>query len=241
MKKFILIIILLAGLSSCGIYRQNVINAPLFQEKGQTQISGHKSFNGLEGQLAFAPTNHIAILANYCDLGEYKTSGNNYIDRHNFKEIGAGLYKTTAKGNIHEIFLLVGNGMTSHSAQNADPAGVFLSQKVNYNRYLIQADFGNKQDKFEFAFSPRLLGVHYYNIVDNTRNDYKDLSNFHIYGEGALTVRYNILKFLKISGQACTTVPLIRTGAGYNYYYDFSPFNISIGLIFNLDLIKSNK
>lgn len=230
---------LLTSLSSCGIYRQNVINAPLLQQKGQTQISGHVSFNGLDGQLAIAPANHFAILMNYSDLGKNKNY--NYIDKHNFKEIGAGLFKTTKKGNAQEIFLLFGNGMTSHTAQLVNSAGILESQQVKYNRYVIQADFGNKQDKFEFALSPRLLGVHYYDIIDNIRNDYKDLSNFHIYAEGALTLRYHILKYLILSGQACATVPVIRSGGGYNYYYDFSPFNLSTGLIFNINFLKSTK
>lgn len=241
MAKYILFILLLAGFSSCGIYRQNVVNAPLFQEKGQTHLSGHISFNGLEGQLAFAPIKHFALLANYSDMGEDKINNGNYIDRHYFKEIGAGLFRTSANGNIQEIFLLFGNGMTSHISQNADSAGVYLSQKVKYNRYGIQADYGIKENNFEFVLSPRLLGIQLYDIVDNTRNYDNGISDFYICGEGAMTIRYNVMKFLKISGQGCVTAPLIHSGGGYSYFDDSSPFNFSIGLIFNINLIKSNK
>ena len=59
------------------------------------------------------------------------------------------------------------------------------------------------------------------------------------YAEGAVTLRYNLLKFLKISGQFCGTIPLISSIKGYNSYYEFSPFNVSIGLLFNINLIKA--
>ena len=47
-------VILLGSLSSCGIYRQNVINVPLLQQKGQMQLSGHYSFTGYDVQAAIA-------------------------------------------------------------------------------------------------------------------------------------------------------------------------------------------
>jgi hypothetical protein len=90
------LIVLLTGLTSCGPYRQNVVNAPLMQQKGQTQISGHVSFNGLEGQAAYALTNKIALLANYSDMGLQKkeySSVNYEIKKHYFREIGAGVYR----------------------------------------------------------------------------------------------------------------------------------------------------
>jgi hypothetical protein len=239
MLKYVLII-LLTGLFSCGIYRQNVVNAPLMEKKGQTQLSGHKSFNGLEGQAAFALTNHIALLANYSNLGtEDKIySPINYeIRKHHFKEIGAGVYKKTTSGQIQELYVLAGKGMTSRFVMGKNQAGVIDStyQEVDYNRFAIQADFGNKSNKAEHVFTPRLLGVHYYNIVDNATNDYQDLSNFHIYAEGAVTARYRLLRFLMISGQTCFTLPLTHPKG--NDYYGFSPFNGSIGLILDINLL----
>ncbi len=236
---------LLIGLSSCGIYRQNVVNTPLMEHKGQTQLSGHIGFTGLDGQAAYALTNKIVLLANYSDMGVKKQqySSTNYETwKHHFKEIGAGVYKKTTSGKIRELFVFAGNGMTSHSVMGGNPTiGISsTNQKVNYNRFVVQADFGNKNKKTELVISPRLLGVHYYNIIDNARSDYQNLSNFHIYPEGALTVRYPILKFLLISGQFCVTVPLTHPKE-YNYYYEFSSFNANIGLVLNMNLLKPNK
>lgn len=234
---------LLTLFCSCGIYRQNVVNTPLMQHKGQAQLAGHMGFNGLEGQAAYALTNKIALLANYSDMGIKKTeySSFNYdIKKHNFKEIGAGVYKKTASGNIRELFFFAGKGMNSHFVMGKDPAGIISStnQQVDYSRFVVQADFGSKNKKFGYIIAPRLLAVHYYSIADNARSDYQKLSNFHVYAEGAVTVRYPVLRFLMVSGQACATLPLTHIGGGYNYYYDFSPFNGSIGLIFNIDLLK---
>ncbi|TDH26923.1 hypothetical protein EXU57_08955 [Segetibacter sp. 3557_3] len=230
---------LLMGLSSCGIYRQNVVNAPLLQQKGHTQISGHNSFSGLEVQAAYALTKKLAVLANYGDMGtKIENSNNNYFNKHSFKEFGAGLYQKRETGRIREAFLMVGKGTSERTRIRPDSTGKSLSGKASYNRFALQADFGNTKKKLEHALSPRLLGVHYSNIVDNTRSDYKDLSNFHIYAEGAVTLRYNLLNFLQITGQFCATLPLIRSGGGYNYYYDFSPFNLGIGLLFNINLSK---
>lgn len=49
--KHILFLVSVVGLSSCGIYRQNVVNAPLMHKIGQAQISGSVGFTGYEGQL----------------------------------------------------------------------------------------------------------------------------------------------------------------------------------------------
>jgi hypothetical protein len=215
------------------------------EQKGQIQISGHVSFNGLEGQAAYALTNKIALLANYSDMGLQKkeySSVNYEIKKHYFREIGAGVYRKTASGTIRELYVLAGKGMTSRFLMAKNAAGVISSsnQEVDYSRFVIQADFGNKNKKIGHVITPRLLAVHYYNIADDTRNDYRDISNFHIYAEGAFTLRYHVLKFLMISGQAVATLPLKYPKKGNNYY-EFSPFNASIGLVFNIDLLKPDK
>lgn len=244
MVKYCLIV-LLFGLFSCGIYRQNVVNAPLMQQKGQTQIGGHVSFNGLEGQAAYALTNKTALLANYSNLGAVKeeySSINYAVRKRDLKEIGAGLYKKTASGKLRELFILAGKGMTAHFVMGRNPAEVITgtNQRVDYSRFALQADFGNKNKKLERVITSRLLSVHYYNIVDDTRNDYQNISNFHIYAEGAVTLRYPIFTFLMISGQVCATLPVTHA-KGYNYYYDFSPLNASIGLLFSRGLRKPSK
>ena len=240
MRKYSLFIAFFSGLASCGIYRQNVVNAPLMQEKGQTQLSGHISFSGLEAQAAYAATKSFVLLANYNNMGA-RTDGDFATDKHIFKEIGAGLYTKNKKGKTEEIFLIVGNGMTSHALLKPDATGRYQFQKVNYNRVVLQGDYGSRKRALEYALSPRLLGIHYNKIIDNTRTDYKTLGNFHIYFEAGATLRYNFLEHFKLSAQGCATIPFGRSGVGYNYYYDFSPFNFSIGLIYEMNVLRPFK
>lgn len=215
------------------------------EKKGEIQVGGHISFTGLEGQAAYGLTRKIALLVNYANMGTRKkeSSSVNYeIRKHDFKEIGAGVYGKTASGKIRELFVFVGKGSTDNFVKGKDAAGVISStnREVDYNRFVVQADLGNKNKKIEYVISPRLLAVDYYSITDNVRSDYQGLSKFHIYAEGAVTLRYPVLKFLMIAGQACVTLPLTHSG-GYNYYYEFSPFNGSIGLIFDIQQMKSRK
>lgn len=94
-----------------------MINTPIFQQKGETQLGGHISFNGWEGQGAYALTNNLALLANYNDNGQQKRTHSAYnIEefRHNFAEGGAGFYHKTKRGKTIEVFALAGWGMSSH-------------------------------------------------------------------------------------------------------------------------------
>jgi hypothetical protein len=231
------LIVLVIIFCACGIYRQNVVNAPLMQQKGQTQLGGHISFNGLEGQAASAVTGRIALLANYQNTGTKIDNNNIYLNKHTFKEVGAGLYKKTEKGKVRETFLMVGTGTSKRTRMKPDSTGNLLIRKANYNRFVLQADFGNTGKKLEHALSSRLAAVHYYKIVDYTSNEFQNLSKFHIYAEEALTLRYRLLDFLAISGQACVTLPVKYSNSG-NGYYEFSPFNASIGLIFYRSFLK---
>jgi len=210
------------------------------QEQGQTQLSAHISFSGLEAQAAYAVTKSFALLANYNNMGA-RNDGGFSVDKHTFKEFGAGLFTKNKKGKTEEIFLVIGKGMTSHALLKPDATGRFQFQKVNYNRVGIQADYGTRKRVFEYALSPRLLGVHYNNITDNTRTDYTTLGNFHVYFETGATVRYNFLQHFKISAQARATLPLIGYEGGYNNYYEFSPFNCIIGLIYEMNALRAFK
>ncbi len=230
-------------ISSCGIYRQNVINAPLIQEKGQTQVSGSVGFTGYDLQLAFALTNKIAVLANYSDLGTKRedfSSINFIIDKHHFYEIGAGYFKKNTKGLISEYFLNVGRGMTSHYYQGMDNAQKLSNsfQQVSYNRYCLQADYGQIKCNWEYVVSPRLLLVNYYDISDNSNDAYRAEANTFLYADLTSTIRYKFLRYFKVSAQVNATLPV----TGYNsVYYSFSPFNANVGLMIDCNFFRNKK
>jgi hypothetical protein len=229
------------GLSSCGIYRQNVVNTPLMQQKGQAQISGSVGVTGYDGQLAYAPTKKIAIIANYSDLGteQINYSSENYtINKHNFYEMGIGCYKKNKSALTSEYFLIAGKGATSRYNQGLDSNMKISStfQKVTYNRFCFQADYGKTIRKWEYIVSPRIMVVNYYNISDNSSESYKDLPATYLYADITGSVRYNFLKYFKLSGQLNLTIPATDLKPSY---YEFSPFNCSLGLIINMNFYKA--
>ena len=239
-KKYSIILFIFYGCTSCGIYRQNVVNVPLMQKMGQAQLGGHVSTTGYDGQAGCAITNHLALMVNYSNSGTKRIDNTliNYsIDKHNFGEIGGGYFNKNTKGLIYEFFFIAGKGMSSHFVTGGDTVQghtpPFTYQRnIDYSRFLIQADFGKAGKKIEYAFSPRIFLLHYFNINDNESKEYLNLPHAYFYSEIALTLRYNILKWLKISGQAGLTIPITGYKAAY---YESSPFNASLGLILNIN------
>lgn len=226
------------ALSSCGIYRQNVVNVPLIKQKGQAQISGHIGFTGLDGQASYSLTKNIALLSNYSEV--IKKTKENSIFKHNFGEIGLGYYKKKSNVKIRELFLVVGNGTHSSNSFGGDTLTSYTLpytyiNKANYNRFLLQYDFGRTNKKFESAFSPRIFIINYYNVYNTQNLGYLNLPSTYLWSDATLTLRYKPLKQLIISGQISVTIPITGYKAGY---YEASPINCSIGLIINLNFFK---
>ena len=242
MRIFYSIGLMLFALSSCGIYRQNVTNVPLLSEKGQSQISGHFGANGYDGHVAYALSHNIAILANYSFFNNKKeSSSTNYTsEKHNFTEFGAGYYKKKETNTFFECFLIAGNGMTQRFVLGSNSVSgqtiPFTNfRKAYYNRFLIQSNFGYLDKKIEYAFSPRILLVHYYNITDNSTSTFKQLPSTFLYSDASLTLRYSLTTNIKISAQSSLTIPITGYKAGY---FEASPINCSIGLTINFNLFK---
>ncbi len=250
MKNCYPFLLLIFVLSSCGIYRQNVVNVPLIQQKGQLQLGVHHSFSGPEAQVCYAPVKNVALMANYYNNGSQTTTYvkdiNYTIDKRYFGELGIGLYKKPKgpNGYLSEVFFLVGKGVNSHFWQGLDSLKTISTEfrQVSYNRFCVQADLGKSYRKTQFAISPRLFFINYYDISDPQTDRYAHLANNYLYFETALTMRFTLVRFLVLSAQTCITVPLTDFNERrYNYYYDFSPFNVSLGLIMNLALLKQEK
>jgi hypothetical protein len=246
--KYILYIICAISVSSCGLYRQNVINVPIVQKKGQLQVGSHLSLNGcFDGQASFTPTNKLTLLANYSAYvfrnGDVFRNIENVNGNHHFIEVGTGYYQKKKNGRINDIFLLVGNGYTSKSIQTRDTLlGSVKSntntQAVNYNRFVLQADIIKKYKNNSIAFTPRILAVNYYNAKDDGTNIGAHNSNTYFYTEGAMTFGVNAFRSIYINGQIGLTVPI--TG-GSLAFYEFSPINCSVGLTYSLNIKKNKK
>lgn len=243
MRKINKLLILILFNCSCGIYRQNVVNVPAITQKGQIQLSVHQSFNGSEIHGSYSLTNNFAVMANYGSIGdkEENNPSNKSVQNHYFKEIGLGFYKQTAPNNnqtIKEVFALAGQGYTSKYTETyVGSKTQFDFKEAYYNRFGIQVDYGKKTNEFSWFISPRLLYVNYYGIKDTTIETSRQQANSFIRGEIAVTYRYHFNPYISLSGQSCITVPI--TDYFDNIVYDdFAVYNVSLGLVINLNLFK---
>lgn len=227
--------------TSCGVYRQNAVNVPIITNKGQAQVGGYISLNGLEGQLSYALTQHMALIANYQNLGTRTTvhsSSNKETTKHYFGEGGIGYYKKTPAERYFDIMAIGGQGMTSHAYQGLDQSNNTIThyREAYYNRFCLQSDFGKiSNNHLLYAFTPRLLMVNYFNVSDTEVKSYQGLPDLYLYSDFSFTIRYRVMKYLSISGQTSFTLPITGYDAAY---FEFSPFSANLGLIFNLHFGK---
>jgi len=235
MKKVYFLLIAFVGLlNSCGLYRQNVINVPLFQEKGQVHVGGHIGFTGCDGQVAASLMNNLAVIGSYSFLNNSTNYSNtNYTKlHHQFYEFGVGHFRKNSKDFIHEYFILYGEGKTDLQSTSASDVGQstrLLSS--NYSRFTVQADFGKVKEAFEYSFTPRVFWINYYGQQDTQNTTYQTIPHAFVWSDVAFSVRYSPLRFIKIMGQVAMTLPV--TGRKYGYY-EASPLNASIGLVLNV-------
>lgn len=221
-------------LNSCGIYRQNVVNTPLFQHKGEVQIGGHASGTGYDGQAAVAVTNSLGLIGNYSFTNKNSDYSNtNYTKvNHEFYEFGVGQFHKNKQDFTHEYFLVFGQGYTKLLNANGD--GVLQNMDVRsakYTRWMFQADFGKVKNHVEYVFTPRVYYINYFDHVDTQDPSYSTIPNGFVWSDVAITTRYSPINYLQVVSQVSITLPI--TGSKYGYY-DASPLNASIGLVFTV-------
>lgn len=226
--------------SSCGLYRQNVVNTPLFESKNDLQIGGHLSTNGYDAQASYSLTNKIGILLNYTNLGvkrkEYSLI-NYTIDKHSFGEFGTGYYRKNKNGFTQEYFLLVGQGFSSRYAtggsvftDSSSATTPYYSDfnSLYYNRYTLQSDFGKTNGPLTYVFTPRLFLLNFYGIKDFKTDQTNVIARTYVWSDLSLTVRYNFLNYFTLSSQMGLTLPV--TGI-HDSYFQSSPVNLSLGVL----------
>lgn len=228
--------------SSCGVYRQNVVNTPVFTAKNELQVGAYCGSNGLDGQLSYSLTNSIGLILNYNDIGVKKKefSSTNYtIDKHYFGEFGAGYYRKNNNGIRSEFFFLAGQGFSSKYSTGGTLLGDSTSsmtpfyadfKSLYYNRFVLQSDFGKINGAFEYVFTPRLFLVNFYGINDVNTNYSNTFPRSYAWSDFSFSLRYSFLNYFKFSGQVGVTLPI--TGI-HDSYFASSPLNVSFGLVVN--------
>jgi hypothetical protein len=156
-------ILLLLIISSCSntLYVPSTRNAPLFREQGEAQLSAYAGSGGVEGQVAYAVTDHLAVIGSYAFLNTKQSAPFSYDRKNSAGEIGFGYYERS-RGARWE--LLGGYGMGQGTT--ADQYYFYgLNNTVvatgKMQRFFFQPSLGTNNRDFNLIFTPRFSWVSY--------------------------------------------------------------------------------
>ena len=157
----ILMFTLLAVSACAPVYVPNVRNSPMFTKGGEFQASIQLG-NGIEGQSAFAITDHFGVMANYSYINATDLENEDNYLRHKFFE-GALGYFANKDNSFFEVFAGYGRG-TATTYESYDFFGTRDADAATgrYHRYFLQPAFGVNKDEVQFSFAPRISMVDFY-------------------------------------------------------------------------------
>ncbi len=229
MKK-ILFLALIA--TSCApVYIPNARNSPAFTKKGEFQASAQVG-NGINGQVAFAPTSNFGIIGNYSYLkrSDYDNHPEDY-SKHTFAEFGLGYFKNS-KSMFFEVFAGYGEGTGTSYDTYTFISTSSVSASGSYKRYFIQPAFGMNKKTVHVSFVPR------FSIVDFTEFSnggvrYTVDEDPVVYFEPAVVSKVHFHDNVYFTFQGGFSVPL----AG-DTFYDYRVFQFSTGLGLRFGAVK---
>lgn len=224
-----LIVLALAMTSCAPLYLPATRNAPLFDERGEAQVSGYLSAAGIEAQGAYALTDNIAVTASYEYANQKKTSnGVEYTRKNNYAEFGLGIYNTT-RSLRWEIIGGYGFGEGTSSDVYyffAPDFGVGFETVATgkMTRIFLQPSIGTNNRGTNLSFTPKLSWVDYSEFTSGgiTRQPTEDPILFL---EPAATLKFHLAGNLFMIGQVGFTLPLSGEP-----YFKYQPLSASIGI-----------
>jgi len=239
MRKLSLFLLLTA--TACSpLYVPNTRNVPLFREQGEFQGTIYTS-NGAELQLAYAVSDHVAVMGNASYLSR-KQGDQDFTRKHFFAEGGIGFYNV--KRNLRtELFTGYGIGSGTSFSQYGFFTQYFgqkdLVATAKYNRIFIQPSIGTNNRGFNIAFTPRISLVDFteFSSSDNsTQNQVtiKPDESFHLFIEPALTGKFHLVGNLQGVFQLGLTLPTPN-----DVYFDYVPLQFSLGLQLNTGSLRT--
>ncbi|MEJ0030103.1 MAG: hypothetical protein WDO15_06900 [Bacteroidota bacterium] len=202
----------------------------MFAEAGELAVSASYGFSGTEGQLAYAITDHIAMMANVnAKWSNLETAESDPAkQRHFFGEGGLGYY-TTQEAVRFELFGGYGVGKSMSKASAIMDFEERLAQGM-YRRIFIQPSIGTNNERFNIIFSPRISWVSFTKFSPYPDQSYSFLLKpgkaWFPFFEPALTGRFPMGKVLHGYFQIGANVAF----QDYYYYYNYSTLNFTLGL-----------
>jgi hypothetical protein len=205
-------ILLMLIFSGCApTYVPTTVNSPLLTYRGEFQAAIYAGSSGFDPQLAYAITDHIAVMLNGSFKNSQSDSSENF-HKHQFVELGVGYYlRFVGKGRF-EVFGGYGLGnLQAHSTNS-----IFNSDSdVKLNRIFIQPGVGMVTDLLDLSFATRFV------IVGVDQDPLKYTRSFL---EPAATCRIGY-KLFKFSAQIGYSIPFNSSNL-----VDYQPFMFSLGI-----------
>jgi hypothetical protein len=218
--------------NSCApVYIPNTVNAPLFKSKGELMVSGFGGTNGYDVQFAYAPIDHMVIMANGAyQSKDYDSNSLKDYHKHFFGEIGAGYFTELGEKARFECIGGYGFGQAETGYDFSFLTTNTGVVKGMYDRYFIQADLGTSSnfDYLNTGIAIRGTYVNFYKFTSGNSDFDKTVSNIYI--EPAVFIRagWNYIKFQFEFGGCISTQETPE--------FNSQPFFISVGLVFNIPL-----
>ena len=197
------VLIMLFVTSCAPAYVPNVINTPLFSNKGEFQASVNTGFAGFDPQLSYAITDHIGVIMNGSFANRTSDSTDDF-HKHLFFEIGSGYYKKIGTSGRFEAFGGAGFGKLKAEYENE----LWMTRSdVNSMRFFIQPAIGASTDIFDGSFAARF-------IVLNLNQESKSSTGLFI--EPAITAKVGY-KYAKAVFQFGLSLPLNSDYLEFNH------------------------
>lgn len=153
------------ALSSCTpVYLSGVRNVPVFEKKGEVQVSSYVGFTSGSGdldlnldgnvQVAWAPINHVAVTGSFLYLNHRERS---YSRFQRATDIAVGFYKT---GRVY-IDCFFGYGHGQGTAKNFSGGYLYPSaySSGTYQRLSIQPSVAVNEKRFTFSYTSRFSWI----------------------------------------------------------------------------------
>jgi hypothetical protein len=208
----LLILIAFIATSCSPAYVSNIRNTPMLDEARQFVGGGTIGSSGLDLQLAYAVTDHIAIMANGNSFKSNVILNQSipYTRKHLFGEAALGYF--IKKDRLHfEVF--AGYGMAEFNSYE----DVFFSNEDRttqgaYNRAFVQPSITLNRGAFKLILTTRFSGV---DFISYTAKDVKTgeivsktFRGYQGFFEPALSGRFKIYKFIEGYCQAGINGPM---------------------------------
>lgn len=230
-----LVLLLLAAACS-PIYIPNTRNAPLFREQGEAQISGYLTTGGVDGQVAYAFTDHLAAIGSYSfgstkrttPISPTNTVSTEYSRKNSYGEIGLGYYNRSRSAR-YEIFAGYGIGQGTSYDQYSFFVPIFGPQKSvistgKMQRIFFQPTIGTNNRDVNISFTPRLSLVSFSEFTSDTGVTVKTNEKAQFFIEPTATLKFRLTGNLHCLVQLGLAVPM------GDPYFAYQPLQGAVGL-----------